>query len=260
MPKCSECKKKIEEEILIVLVVDESSSMSGTRKATIDGINEFIDSQKSLPGSAKIMINTFSSDFGKENVRNVFPETDIKTVRHVTMEDYTPNGCTPLHDAFGETIAQVDEIKGDRRVMMVVITDGGENSSNKYNHSMVSKMVASRDWQFMFMGADIDAWNSASHIGGASLASNSLRYNNDYASTRSAYKTLSSASTSYRNISANSVDGLFGVNDISNTAKNNDVVTDPSSGFKFVVGNDGFNTITSSDSMKPFLKGDIDKI
>lgn len=211
--KCVTCGHETEHEnesddVLAVLVIDESGSMHSLKEDTIGGVNEFIHKQKKLSGKASLLINTFSSGL-RERVRTIVEDVPVKDVKPFTQEDYRPSGNTPLLDAFGETIAQVEKIADGRRVIITVFTDGYENSSVKYKVEDLKDLIESKDWQFMFIGAGIDAWGTGIDIGGAYLASNSISAPVTGQGVRHAFNVANAATQVYRGDSTlRSVEGF----------------------------------------------------
>ena len=89
----------------------------------------------------------------------------INDVNELTREDYQVGGCTSLYDAIGNAINNVDKKKTDK-VMFIIITDGYENASREYSNNKIKKMIKSHsDWEFIFIGADIDSYSVGDSIG-----------------------------------------------------------------------------------------------
>jgi len=149
----------------ISVVLDRSGSMESVRQATIDGFNEFIEGQKNVPGDANVTLIQFDTENSWELV---FEGKPVKQAPKLTIETYKPRGGTPLHDALGHTIVDLGEklskIKEHDRpgkVIIVVMTDGLENSSTKYTSSKLAEMIKHQrevyKWEFVFLGANQDA-------------------------------------------------------------------------------------------------------
>lgn len=155
----------------IVCILDRSGSMSNLATDTIGGYNTFIENQKLLPGEAWVTTVLFDDMY--ELLLN---SEDIKTVKPITEKEYFARGMTSLYDAIGKTINDVGHklaMKADEerpsKVIVVIITDGMENSSKEYDKNRVKEMITHQSekysWQFIFMGANIDSAAEASSIG-----------------------------------------------------------------------------------------------
>lgn len=161
-------KKEITE---VVFILDKSGSMSGLEKDTIGGYNSMLKEQQVLEGECNITTLLFDHEFELLHDR-----IDIKSVKPLTDKDYRVGGCTALLDAMGKTIKrvskhqkQVEEESRADKVIFIIITDGEENSSRKYSvekiKSMVEKKKLEPGWEFIFLGANIDAIKTASNFG-----------------------------------------------------------------------------------------------
>ena len=150
----------------IVVVLDESGSMSFGKKDTIGGFNEFLRSQKSLEGEANFTFVKFS------NYYHVINEgTPIAHAAELNESNYTPSASTALLDAVGQAINSVGnrlkKLPTSERaetVIFAVITDGEENSSREFTRSQITEMIKHQqekyNWEFLFLGADVEAWGA----------------------------------------------------------------------------------------------------
>jgi uncharacterized protein YegL len=149
----------------ITMVLDRSGSMSSVLRPTIDGFNEFVESQKAGEGDATITLIQFDTENSWEVV---FEDRPVKQAPKLTPDVYFPRGGTPLHDAIGRTIVDLGErfkkMKEDDRpgkVIVVIMTDGLENSSVKYAAPKIAEMIKHQQdvykWHFVFLGANQDA-------------------------------------------------------------------------------------------------------
>jgi uncharacterized protein YegL len=154
----------------IIFVLDESGSMSMAKTDTIGGFNEFVEGQKRIPGEAKMTLVKFSTYY---NI--VYDGVLLPFVKNLDLETYTPGGGTALLDAIGKAIdtvgsrlSETEESERPEKVMFIVLTDGEENSSRTYSHQKISDMVKHQTdtykWEFVFMGANIDAFSNAQSI------------------------------------------------------------------------------------------------
>ena len=154
----------------IVVVLDESGSMGLIRKDTIGGLNTFIADQKKQPGKANFTLIRFN-----EHV-DIRPTLDLNDVKEFVESDFIPSGMTALLDACGKAIdstgrrlSYMHESNRPGKVLMVIITDGEENSSKEYKRSKVAEMIKHQQsvysWAFLFMGANIDSFTEAQSLG-----------------------------------------------------------------------------------------------
>jgi hypothetical protein len=154
-------KKNLSE---IVIILDESGSMATCMDDTIGGVNLFLDNQKRISGEAKVTVVKFSDIY--EIINDSVP---LDQVTYLDYFNYRPSNSTALLDAVGKTINNIgkrlaDTPEADRpeKIIIAIITDGYENSSKEFSRSQVFSMVTHQrekySWEFIFLGADIDAW------------------------------------------------------------------------------------------------------
>ncbi len=175
----------------LVFILDRSGSMSGLEGDTIGGFNGMLAKQKKEEGEANVTTVLFDDQI--EIVHDRFP---ISLVEPITERDYYVRGCTALLDAVGTTVKKVeniqkrlpDELRAEK-VIVVITTDGAENASQEYSVNMVKKMIEEKQeygWQFLFMGANMDAVTEAQKIG--IRASHAVTYKNDSEGVRLNYQ------------------------------------------------------------------------
>ncbi len=152
----------------ITVVMDRSGSMAATRKDAEGGLNAFIDDQARRPGFATFTLVQFDTKY--EFVHRAVP---IQMVGHCRLE---PRGCTALLDAVGRAVSETGErlrmmLESDRPglVVFVIVTDGEENSSREYTKDQVKNLIDRQHsewkWEFIFLGANVDAFAEARSIG-----------------------------------------------------------------------------------------------
>lgn len=194
----------------INVIIDASGSMWDLTKDTIGSFNTFLDEQKVVPGEAMFTLCTFNTDY-----RLLHDCAVLASVPNLDAKSYRPNGGTALLDAMGVTMTSVGEklaaMSEDTRpskVIFLVITDGEENSSKRYTLPQIQAMVAHQrekySWEFVFMGANMDAIQAGTSLNVSS--SNSMTYDASPAGTRDIYKSASSNLRSYRLQSNQKVD------------------------------------------------------
>ncbi len=153
-------------KIYNLIILDESGSMNCIWEQTVSGCNEMIDSVKVLQekfgDKQEHFISIYSFQSGTEHSRYIIKDMPVEKAAHITIEDYIPNGLTPLYDAVGVTLSDLFvTMKGEDFAIasVTIITDGMENSSKEYSHEMVSEMIKKckeKGWNFNFIGANID--------------------------------------------------------------------------------------------------------
>ena len=154
----------------LVFILDRSGSMHGLEKDTIGGFNSVIESQKKEEGEA--IVSTVLFDHEREVIHD---RIDIKEIRPMTEDDYQVRGSTALIDAIGCSIKHIKNVHKyireedvPEKTLFVINTDGYENSSHIYSSDEVKKMIKKmkeKNWEFMFLGANIDSVETAKHFG-----------------------------------------------------------------------------------------------
>ena len=155
----------------LVCILDKSGSMASLTDDTIGGFNSLIKKQKGEEGECLVTTVLFNSNI--EILHNRVPLEDVKDI---TTKDYQAMGCTALLDAIGISIykiknehANTPKEKRPDKVLFAIITDGAENSSTEYNLKQIKNSVSACQellgWEFLFLGANIDAIETASQFG-----------------------------------------------------------------------------------------------
>lgn len=154
----------------IVFIMDRSGSMQGMESDTVGGFNSVIKEHKDKDYQTLVTAVTFASD-----ITTIIDRADVNEVKKMNVNEFRVGGCTALIDAIGSTIDHVHMIhkyirKEDvpAKTMYVIITDGMENASRKYSLNDVKKMIENdkkEGVEFIFMGANIDAVETARHFG-----------------------------------------------------------------------------------------------
>lgn len=150
--------KEEKERLDVVFLLDMSDSMQGMEEDTIGGYNGYLDNMKD--SDAKVTTVLFNGSH--EMITN---GKCIKNVKKLSRKQYIPGGSTALLDAIGDTIKYMDE-KGSDKVLFIITTDGEENSSRRYTKEDIKRLINIHDnWEFIYLGADIDSYSEASSIG-----------------------------------------------------------------------------------------------
>ncbi len=154
----------------MIFILDKSGSMSGLEGDTVGGFNSMIGKQKLEEGDALVTTVLFDTD-----VTTLHDRVRIGEVPDMTGRDYVPGGCTALLDAVGTTVSRISGIRKYLRpedvpskTVVVITTDGYENSSREYTYSSIKKLIGKKreeGWEFIFLGANIDAASTAESIG-----------------------------------------------------------------------------------------------
>lgn len=152
-------------DILINFLLDRSGSMADSEKAVREHYNAYIKSQAKLPGKARVSLSIFDTIY--DEVYSNLPINEVPLLDHRT---YFARGGTALLDGLGRLIKTIDAIPNKpSKVVVVVNTDGEENSSREFTLTQVKELVTERqenhDWQFVFVGAGIDAFHGGVSLG-----------------------------------------------------------------------------------------------
>lgn len=190
-------EKKANNITELVFILDRSGSMSGLESDTIGGFNSMIEDQKKKDG--KCFVSTVLFDHETVVLHDRLP---LEKIEKMTDKDYQVRGCTALLDAIGKSIVHIENIHKYAReedvpenTVFVIITDGFENASKEFSSDRVKKMIENKkkknNWEFLFIGANIDAVETASHIGISE--DRAVNYHADACGTNVVYQTVSKA-------------------------------------------------------------------
>lgn len=179
----------------LVFILDRSGSMGGLEADTIGGFNSLLAKQKKEAGEAVVSTVLFDNE-----VEVLHDRVPLAKVPLMTAEDYYVRGCTALLDAVGGAIHHIGNIHKYARAedvpentLVVITTDGMENASRRYGVSQVKKMIQRQQkkygWEFLFLGANIDAVETAGHFGIA--PQRAANFHSDHEGTLLNYEVLS---------------------------------------------------------------------
>lgn len=198
----------------IIFLIDRSGSMAAIAAAMTDGIEEFINKQKSVPGECLVSLYDFDDKYEAKYVAQ-----SVWQVPKYTLE---PRGMTALYDAIGKTVSTVGErlrttpdVERPSQVLFVIVSDGGENSSQEFKGELGRKAIFDKithqrskyAWEFIFLGANQDAYAIGTSLG--VHASNSVSYSASEGHTKGMMRSLSANVASYRGSAKQTMDNLY---------------------------------------------------
>lgn len=181
---------KKEKKLLVSFVLDETGSMMKVKDATIEGFNAYIQTLREDDSASLIRFTLTHFNSNKVDVR--FAGVKLKAVPLLTPASYQPAAMTPLYDAVGQTIRATEQQIADKKnppdVLLVIQTDGLENYSREYDQKGIFDLIREKrqqGWTFVFLAADLDAWQIGSQMG--LTATSSTRYDGSVGGTRTMY-------------------------------------------------------------------------
>lgn len=200
----------------LVFILDRSGSMAGLERDTIGGFNAMIEKQKKQEGECLVNTVLFSND--AEVIHDRVP---LERIEPMTDRDYTVGGCTALLDAIGGAIRHISTVYKYARpedvpehTLFVITTDGMENASRRFSadevRAMIERQKREHGWEFLFVGANIDAVQTAKRFGIAE--DRAVNYHADCKGTRVVYETLSKAVCSVRSSAPMGADWAADIN------------------------------------------------
>ena len=186
----------------LVYILDRSGSMSGLETDTIGGYNGMLKKQKAEPGTAFVTTVLFD-----DNYELLHDRVNIRELSPITEKEYFVRGSTALLDAVGKTISRIgndqkhaDESRRADKVMIVIITDGMENASREYTYhrimDMIDRQKSRYGWEFLFLGANIDAVATAAKFGISS--DRAANYHADSTGTQLNYNAINDFASNLR--------------------------------------------------------------
>ena len=185
----------------LVFIIDRSGSMAGREDDTIGGFNSVLEKHREAEGEA--FVTTVLFDHEQLTLHDRVAISDVKPI---TEDDYQVRGCTALLDAVGDTVKHVKRVQGylpedhkPGQTVVAIITDGLENASKRYGYREVKRLIDAQTelgWEFLFLGANIDAAAEAERIGIA--RKHAVTYLNDEIGAPLAYEAVAMASMQVR--------------------------------------------------------------
>lgn len=186
----------------LVFIIDKSGSMAGLEADTIGGFNAMLAKQKKEQGEANVTTVLFN-----HHLELLHDRIPVQGVAPMTEKEYEVSGTTALLDAIGTAIQKVGNAQKRTnvehqasKVLFIITTDGHENASREYSYEKIKSMIARQkdnyDWEFIFLGANIDAISAAAQFGISEDFA--VKYHADIEGTRLNYEAVSEVVTSYR--------------------------------------------------------------
>lgn len=186
----------------IICIIDRSGSMASISNDAIGGFNTFLEDQKKVEGEATLTFVQFDTEY--EFIYENKPLNDVPILNNTTFQ---PRGMTALLDAIGKTIDDTGRRLGNtpegsrpEKIIVAILTDGEENSSKQYTLSKIKEMIQHQkekyQWEFIFLGANQDAFAEASKIG--IDAKDTFAFAATAKGVKSAYRNMGNTVASYR--------------------------------------------------------------
>lgn len=195
MTKMITPKKNIE-NVRLIFLLDRSGSMSSIATETISSFNSYVEDQKALPGKATLTLIQFDNQYEVKYV-----DINVSDVTPLDKSTFVPRGYTALYDAIGTTVNTFlkEESDSDLKTIFVIMTDGEENASKEYNYLQVKELIQtaeSRNWDVLFLGANMNAQAVGAQMGISSSKSVTFAY--DSIGAENAIKSVSIATSALR--------------------------------------------------------------
>ena len=186
----------------LVFILDRSGSMGGLESDTIGGFNSMLKKQQEQPGECRITTVLFDNEY-----EILHDRIDIEAVKPITGNEYFVRGQTALLDAVGRTINKISGVQKNsteecraEKVLFVITTDGMENASREFSYARIKEMIegqkSKHSWEFIFLGANIDAVDVANRFGVA--PNRAQNFHNDSQGIELNYCSLSETVSRYR--------------------------------------------------------------
>lgn len=195
----------------MVFIIDKSGSMCGLENDTIGGFNSMLEKQKNVDGDAIVTTVLFNHE-----AQTIHDRFNINVVSPMTADDYVVGGCTALLDAVGNSIERTVNVQKHlpeearaEKVIFVIITDGYENASKRFTYKKLKSMIDHEQneygWEFIFLGANIDAVSEGAKFG--IREDRAVKYKSDSVGTVLNYEVLGDAVSEMRAAKGMRTDG-----------------------------------------------------
>lgn len=187
-----------------LIILDESGSMYHAKEATIAGCNNALDicrsQQEKYNDKQRSFVSIYSFHSGSDTPsRYICKNADVLSTKNITKEDYQPDGCTPMLDAIGSTLIDLEAVAStheDATAIVTIITDGMENDSKDYSWEQISTMISKfkeLGWTFNFIGANIDVQKVSKQMN----IDNAMSFDNTDKGTRDMFVSLNACTAAY---------------------------------------------------------------
>jgi len=181
---------------VVNFILDRSGSMDMVRDATISGFNEYLG-ELQKKGGMLFSLTTFDS----EGIDLVTDQEDVKKVKKLNKDTFVPRGMTPLYDAVCRTLSIAENDSRKIKQLVVIMTDGEENSSQEYTekhlNDMITRLKKDGNWTFVFLGANQDAYANAQKYG-ISMG-NTMSFQSTAKSVGKTFRAVATANVAYMN-------------------------------------------------------------
>ena len=199
--------------VKIINILDISGSMKSIIDSSISGFNSFIEEQKTIEGDAVVSTVLFNHKY-----QILYEDKDLKNCELLNKDIYVPDGRTALYDTIGFIInKEIDKLgstsveERPEKTLCVVLTDGYENASHEYDSikikTLIEEMKKDFSWEFIFLGANIDAFSESSKIG--VTFGNTFNFAATDDGTKDAYQAVNYAATTYRMSKSTKLDNVM---------------------------------------------------
>lgn len=181
-----------EQPVEIICILDRSGSMQSMAVEVINSFNNFVDEQKAEKGEANLTLVLFDDKY-----EVVYNSVSLDKVKPITSKEYFARGMTGLFDAIGKSVNACTA----KDAMVLIQTDGQENSSKEYTKASVKKLITEKEdagWDFIFLGANIDAATEGAGFGMSN--GKSFGYDASVNGTKDAFMAMSNATSDYRSM------------------------------------------------------------
>lgn len=186
----------LNEKIQIISIIDSSGSMGSVTESVITAYNGFVAEQKLWEGEVDLTLVLFNTA-----VNYVYKKTPIRDIVDLDENSYCPSGMTAMYDGIGQAL---NDLKDCKNVIMLIQTDGEENSSKKFAKSDINGLIEGKikaGWDITFLGANIDAVKVGTSLGVPEAKC--IRYNNNAKGLDQIFATMNTASVAYRDSKLN---------------------------------------------------------
>ena len=172
----------------IICILDRSTSMGRLQDEVITNFNKFLEEQQGLEGKAKMTLVLFDSGY-----EMVYDKVKLANIKPLNRDTFKIQGCTAMNDALGKTLTKM---KKKKKAIVLIHTDGEENSSTQYNGSHIKEMVDSlkKKWEFIFVAGDLNAKEISASLG----IMRSANVSNTVYGTQNTYANFSNTTSAYR--------------------------------------------------------------